>query len=57
MRKKSLTDVEYQQLKKLIETNKNKTVHKRLKVIELWYEGYSQEEISKMTGYANRKTI
>ena len=52
MREKFLTEDGFQELKELIKTNKNKTVHKRLRVIELWQEGYTQEEIAKMTGYS-----
>ena len=57
MRENFLTNDEYKQLKDVIKTNKNKTVHKRLRVIELWQEGYTQEEIAKMTGYTSRQTV
>ena len=51
MKEKFLTEDEYKTQKELIQANKNKTVHKRLKVIELWHEGcYTQEEIAKRNG-------
>lgn len=54
MKKHSITEQEYSEVKTLAKANKNKRVDKRLQVILLRYEGKKDTEIAEKLGYTRK---
>jgi len=54
MKKHSITEQEYNEIKALSKANKNKRVEKRLQVILLRYEGKKDTEIAEKLGYTRK---
>jgi len=57
MSKYTITEQEYNEVLKLIKVNKLKHVDRRLQVIILRYEGFSNEEIADRLGYFGKQSI
>jgi len=57
MSKYKITEQEYNEVLELVKINKLKRVDRRLQVIVLRYEGFSNEEIAGRLGYSGKQSI